>query len=44
MGCNIKDGSKVEISIGDEEGDSVFCVTDLLPLSGKTKTKLLKKV
>jgi len=26
-----KDGTKIDISIGDNEGDSVFCVTDLLP-------------
>lgn len=26
-----KDGEKVEISIGEKEGDPVFCVTDLLP-------------
>ncbi|WP_455539287.1 aminopeptidase [Terrisporobacter sp.] len=27
----LEDGSRVEISIGDEEGDPVFCITDLLP-------------
>ena len=38
----LRDGSKVEINIGDEENDPVFCVTDLLPhLAAK---KLLKKV
>lgn len=26
-----EDGSKVNIAIGEEEGDPVFCVTDLLP-------------
>ena len=26
-----KDGKRVEVSIGEEEGDPVFCVTDLLP-------------
>ncbi len=26
-----KDGKKVEVSIGEEAGDPVFCVTDLLP-------------
>lgn len=26
-----KDGVKVEVSIGDQPGDPVFCVTDLLP-------------
>ena len=26
-----KDGEKVEISIGEKDGDPVFCVTDLLP-------------
>ena len=40
----LKDGSKVEISIGDEEGDSVFCVTDLLPhLAAKQRQKTLEK-
>lgn len=27
----LKDGTKVDISIGDEEGDPVFCISDLLP-------------
>ena len=40
----LKDGSKVEISIGDEEGDSVFCVTDLLPhLAAKQRQKTLEE-
>ncbi len=26
-----KDGSKVNINIGENEGDAVFCITDLLP-------------
>ncbi|MGN1033490.1 MAG: aminopeptidase [Intestinibacter sp.] len=38
----LKDGSSVEISIGDEENDPVFCVTDLLPhLAAKQKQKTL---
>ena len=31
-----KNGEKVEICIGEKEGDPVFCITDLLPhLAGK---------
>ncbi|MBE7034994.1 MAG: aminopeptidase [Ruminococcaceae bacterium] len=26
-----KDGKRIEVSIGDKEGDPVFCITDLLP-------------
>lgn len=38
----LKDGRSVEISIGDEENDPVFCVTDLLPhLAAKQKQKTL---
>lgn len=40
----LKDGSKIEISIGDEDGDPVFCVTDLLPhLAAKQREKTLEK-
>lgn len=39
----LNDGSKVEINIGDEEGDPVFCVTDLLPhLAAKQRQKTLE--
>lgn len=39
----LNDGSKVEINIGDEENDPVFCVTDLLPhLAGKQRQKTLE--
>ncbi len=31
----LKDGSKVEIRIGEEAGDPVFCITDILPHLGK---------
>jgi aspartyl aminopeptidase len=34
-----KDGSVVEISIGDNPGDPVFCVTDLLPHLGAEQMK-----
>lgn len=34
-----KDGSVVEISIGDNPGDPVFCVTDLLPHLGAEQLK-----
>lgn len=38
-----KDGSKVELSIGEKEGDPVFCVTDLLPhLGGEQNERRLK--
>lgn len=30
-----KDGQKVDISIGEQAGDPVFCITDLLPHLGK---------
>ena len=30
-----KDGSKVEVNIGSDAGDPVFCITDLLPHLGK---------
>ena len=40
----LRDGSKVEINIGDEENDPVFCVTDLLPhLAAKQRQKTLEK-
>lgn len=31
----LKDGSKVEIRIGEEAGDPVFCITDILPHLGR---------
>ena len=31
----LKDGSKVEINIGEKAGDPVFCITDILPHLGK---------
>lgn len=31
----LKDGTKVEISVGEEAGDPVFCITDLLPHLGR---------
>lgn len=31
----LKDGSKVEITIGEETGDPVFCITDILPHLGR---------
>ena len=31
----LKDGTSVDICIGEKEGDPVFCVTDLLPHLGK---------
>lgn len=34
-----KDGTRVEIRIGEEEGDPVFCVTDLLPHLGTEQMK-----
>ena len=38
-----KDGEKVEISIGEDEKDPVFCVTDLLPhLASKQNERPLK--
>jgi len=33
----LKDGSKVDVSIGDGENDPVFCVSDLLPHLGKNQ-------
>lgn len=40
----LKDGEIVDISIGDEEGDPVFCITDLLPhLSAKQKQKTMSE-
>ncbi len=39
-----KDGEKVEIHVGEEAGDPVFCVTDLLPhLSADQMSKTLAK-
>ncbi|MDD3692659.1 MAG: aminopeptidase [Oscillospiraceae bacterium] len=35
-----KDGTKVEVVIGEDEGDPVFCVTDLLP---HLSTKQMKR-
>lgn len=34
-----KDGSTIEISVGDAPGDPVFCVTDLLPHLGAEQMK-----
>ena len=34
-----KDGSKVDISVGDNEGDPVFMITDILPHLGKDQAK-----
>ena len=30
-----RDGSKIDVRIGEDEGDPVFCITDLLPHLGK---------
>ena len=39
-----KDGSAVEITLGEEAGDPVFCVTDLLPhLAKEQMSKTLQK-
>lgn len=39
-----KDGSAVDITLGEDSGDPVFCVTDLLPhLSKEQMTKTLQK-
>lgn len=39
-----KDGTKIELSIGEKEGEPVFCITDLLPhLSQEQNTKTLAK-
>ena len=39
----LKDGQAVDICIGEEEGDPVFCVTDLLPhLAGEQNERKLK--
>jgi len=39
-----KDGTKVEIEIGEKEGDPVFCVSDLLPhLAAKQMQKKLSE-
>ena len=35
-----KDGSTVTVTIGEDPGDPVFCVTDLLPHLGKDQMKL----
>ena len=32
-----KDGEITDIRIGEEEGDPVFCVTDLLPIWRQTR-------
>lgn len=38
----LRDGKKINVSIGEEEGDPVFCITDLLPhLAKEQKTKPL---
>ena len=38
------DGSKVEVCIGENENDPVFCITDLLPhLSAKQNEKKLSE-
>ncbi|MDD4850809.1 MAG: aminopeptidase [Gemmiger sp.] len=38
------DGSKVELNIGEKEGDPVFCITDLLPhLSAKQNEQKLNE-
>lgn len=38
----LKDGTSVNVSIGEEEGDPVFCITDLLPhLAREQDTKPL---
>jgi aspartyl aminopeptidase len=34
-----KDGTKIYVSVGDAEGDPVFCVTDLLPHLGAEQMK-----
>ncbi len=34
-----KDGKKIQVSIGEDEGDPVFCVTDLLPHLGAEQMK-----
>ena len=40
----LEDGSKVEISLGEKEGDPVFCVTDLLPhLAGEQSGRKLSE-
>lgn len=39
-----KDGNKLEVNIGEEESEPVFCVTDLLPhLAKEQSTKPLKE-
>ncbi|MBQ7475664.1 MAG: aminopeptidase [Clostridia bacterium] len=39
-----KDGSTVDIVVGEDEGDPVFCISDLLPhLAGEQGTKPLNK-
>ena len=39
-----KNGEKVEICIGEKEGDPVFCITDLLPhLAGKQNERPLRE-
>lgn len=40
----LKNGETVEIKIGEEEGDPVFCITDLLPhLAGEQNSRTLKE-
>ena len=40
----LNDGQKVDICIGEDENDPVFCVTDLLPhLAAKQRQKTLEK-
>ncbi|WP_312645282.1 aminopeptidase [Hydrogenoanaerobacterium sp.] len=34
-----KDGTTIEISVGEDEGDPIFCVTDLLPHLGREQMK-----
>ena len=38
------DGKSIEIVVGEDEGDPIFCITDLLPhLAGEQATKTLEK-
>lgn len=40
----LEDGTRVEISLGEKEGDPVFCVTDLLPhLAGEQNGRKLSE-
>lgn len=41
----LADGTQIKIVIGEEEGDPVFCISDLLPhLAGKQMSKKLSEV